>query len=122
MKNLLVLLSVFSLIACQNKEEKKAISVDETSVKISGKEIFEGEGNCIACHKPDQKVIGPSLQEIGKIYKTKKGSIIAFLKEESAPLVDPSQYAIMKTNFVITKSMSDDQLKALEEYIYSFSK
>lgn len=110
------------MISCQNKEEKKETSVDQTITKISGKELFEGEGNCIACHKPDQKIIGPSLQEIGKIYKEKKGSIVAFLKEESDPIVDPSQYDIMKTNFAITKSMSDEELQALETYILSFSR
>ncbi len=122
MKNLLILLSFFSLIACQNKEEKSTTSVDETATKVTGKELFEGEGNCVACHKPDQKIIGPSLKDIGKIYKAKKGSIVAFLKEDSEPLVDPSQYDIMKTNFAITKSMSGEELKALEDYIYSFSK
>ena len=122
MKNLLVLLSFLSLIACQSKEEKAATSVAETATKISGKELFEGEGNCIACHQADQKVIGPSLQEITKIYKEKNASIVLFLKGESEPIIDPSQYDIMKTNFAITKSMSDDQLKALEDYIYTFSK
>lgn len=115
-------MSLLSLVSCQNKEEKATTSVDQTATKISGQQLFEGEGNCIACHKPDQKIIGPSLQDIAKIYKTKNGSIVAFLKEESDPLVDPSQYDIMKTNFAITKSMSDEELKALEDYIYSFSK
>ncbi|WP_293892413.1 c-type cytochrome [Flavobacterium sp.] len=122
MKNLVILLSFFSLIGCQNKEEKKTTSIDETAVIVSGQELFEGEGNCIACHKPDQKIIGPSLQEIGKVYKAKKGSIVSFLQAQSVPIVDPSQYDIMKTNFAITKSMSEEQLKALEDYIYSFSK
>jgi cytochrome c len=71
---------------------------------------------------PDQKVIGPSITEIAKIYKEKKGSIVSFLKEESEPIVDPSQYEVMKANFAITKQMSDEELKALEEYIYTFSK
>jgi len=62
------------------------------------------------------------LQEIAKIYKTKNGNIVAFLKEESDPLVDPSQYDIMKTNFAITKMMTDEELQALQDYIYSFSK
>ena len=123
MKNLILLLSCFSFIACQNKEDKKTPnSVDETTKKVSGQELFDGEGNCIACHKPDQKIIGPSLKDISKIYKAKKGSIVAFLKEDAEPLVDPSQYDIMKTNFAITKSMSGEELKALEDYIYSFSK
>ena len=122
MKNLLIILTFLSLTSCQKKDEKTATSVDQTTIKISGQELFEGEGNCIACHKPDQKIVGPSLQEIAKIYKTKKGSIVAFLKDESDPIVDTSQYDIMKTNFAITKTMSGEELKALEDYIYSFSK
>lgn len=122
MKNLLLVLSFLLLISCKSKEEKTETSIDETAKKVSGQELFEGEGNCIACHKPDQKIVGPSLEEIAKIYKEKKGSIVAFLKEESDPLVDPSQYDVMKTNFAITKSMSDEELQALEDYIYSFSK
>jgi cytochrome c len=110
------------LFGCKSKEEKMEVPVDETSVKISGQELFEGEGNCIACHKTDQKIIGPSLEEIAKIYKEKNGNIVLFLKEESDPIVDPSQYDVMKTNFAITKTMSDEELKALEDYIYSFSK
>ena len=126
MKNLslLLIIAFFTLVSCKKDNQEnfgKPINTEPTK-KVSGKELFEGEGNCIACHKPDQKIIGPSLQDIGKIYKEKKGSIVAFLKEESDPIVDPSQYDIMKTNFAITKSMSDDQLKALEDYIYSFSK
>lgn len=122
MKNLLVIFCFLSLISCQNKEEKTTTSIDETATKISGQQLFEGEGNCIACHKPDQKIIGPSLQDIAKIYKEKNASIVLFLKEESDPIIDPSQYDIMKTNFAITKSMSDEELQALEDYIYSFSK
>lgn len=122
MKNLLFIFCLLSLISCQYKEEKTETSVDQTSSKISGQELFEGEGNCIACHKPDQKIIGPSLQDIAKVYKEKNASIVLFLKEESEPIIDPSQYDIMKTNFAITKSMSDDQLKALEDYILNFSK
>ena len=122
MKNIVLIITFLSLVSCQNKQEKTETTVDESAVKVTGQELFEGEGNCTACHKPDQKIIGPSLEEIAKIYKEKKGSIVAFLKEESDPIVDPSQYDIMKTNFAITKSMSDEELKALEDYIYSFSK
>ncbi|MES2411078.1 MAG: c-type cytochrome [Bacteroidota bacterium] len=122
MKKIIVFIVFAALFSCKDKEEKTETPVDETATKISGQELFEGEGNCIACHKPDQKIIGPSLQEIAKIYKEKNGDIVLFLKEESEPIVDPSQYSVMKANFAITKTMSDEELKALEDYIYSFSK
>ena len=66
------------------------------------------------------KVIGPSLTEISKIYKEQNASIVSFLKQEGKPIVDPSQYDVMKANFAITKAMSDDDLKALEAYVLSF--
>ncbi|WP_396139311.1 c-type cytochrome [Flavobacterium sp.] len=122
MKKLLLIIILFCLFSCKSKEDKSETSVDETATKISGQELFEGEGNCIACHKSDQKIIGPSLQEIAKIYKDNKASIVLFLQEKSEPIIDPSQYEIMKTNFAITKSMSEEELKALEDYIFSFSK
>ncbi|MET0945223.1 MAG: cytochrome C552, partial [Flavobacterium sp.] len=53
------------------------------------------------------------------IYKDKNASIVTFLKGEGEPIVDPSQYEVMKTNFAVTKAMSDDELKALEAYVYS---
>lgn len=120
MKRVALLLILVFLISCK-KESEENFGKPETEI-ISGQELFEGKGNCVACHKPDQKIIGPSMQEIAKIYKSKKGSIVSFLQEESEPIVDPSQYEIMKTNFAITKSMTDEELQALEDYIYSFSK
>ena len=93
-----------------------------TPDKVSGKELFENKGNCTACHQTEQKVIGPSLSEIASTYKAKNRSIVLFLKEESEPIIDPSQYDIMKANFAITKNLSDDELKAIEDYIYTFSK
>lgn len=84
-----------------------------------GKQIFEGKGNCISCHQVDQKVIGPSIREIAKIYKDKNADIVSFLKEEAEPIVDPSQFAVMKTNLPVTKAMTDEELKAIESYIYS---
>ncbi len=126
MRTTFLLLSAALLLAgCAKKESQKTETIThESEAKTeleTGQELFEGEGNCFACHKPDQKIIAPSLQQIAKIYKTQHGDMVAFLKGESKPLVDPSQYETMKTNFSITKGMSDAQLKALETYIYSFS-
>ena len=124
MKKILLLLLVITFASCKKEAEptENQPQHDETAVAVSGEELFSGKGTCTACHLPDQKVIGPSIAEIAKIYKENKGSIIAFLKEEAEPIVDPSQYETMKTNFAITKKMSDEELKALEEYILSFSK
>jgi cytochrome c len=108
-----------------NDSEKSGGSVNEgmaaetkTSVDL-GESIFLGKGNCVSCHKVDENMIGPSLQNIAKIYKEKNGSIVAFLKGEDEPIVDPSQYAIMQANIALTKTFSDKELTALEAYVNS---
>lgn len=132
MKHLFFILIALTLFSCKQNEKKESVYPDENSGQVTegetapalkpeelGKAIFEGKGNCIACHKADQKLVGPSLQEIAKIYKEKNGDIPTFLKGKADPLVDPSQYEVMKTNFYITKNFSDEELKGLEAYIYS---
>jgi cytochrome c len=122
-KLFILLFSAMLFTACGKEKitKKETASPAENPVEL-GQKLFEGEGNCFACHKPDQKIIAPSLQEIAKIYKQQNADMVSFLKGEGQPIVDPSQYEIMKTNFSITKNMSDDQLKALETYIMSFAK
>jgi cytochrome c len=120
MKKAVYLLTLLLFLACKNEVKKEPLypKVAQTPEQL-GKEIFEDKGNCAACHQPNQKVIGPSIQDIAKIYKDKKASIVTFLKGNAEPLVDPSQFDVMKTNFAITKTMSDEELQAIETYIYS---
>lgn len=120
MKTSIITLALLIFISCK-KEENQTFDKKETIIEF-GKTLFEGEGNCVACHQAEQKIIGPSITEIAKIYKEKNASIVSFLKEEAKPIVDPSQYEVMKTNFAITKQMSDEELKALEDYMLSFAK
>ena len=127
MKKLLFTLSVISFISCKKEEKKeslypeKEISAEERQLQL-GQEIFDGKGMCYSCHKPEQKVIGPSIKEIASIYKEKNADIKLFLQEKSDPIVDPKQYPVMKTNLAITKTFSEDELKAVEAYIYSHLK
>ena len=133
MKKLVLSIAIVVLASCGGKKEEEPfgkkvvepVSVTEEAATVNpmlekGKEIFEGKGTCTACHKPATKVIGPSLKEISKIYKDKNASIVTFLKGEGEPIVDPSQFEVMKANFAITKNMSDDELQALEAYVMSF--
>lgn len=120
-----ILILAFS--SCGKEEKKEALypesaTTEKKTPEQFGQELFESKGNCFACHKPDQKIVGPSIVQIAQIYKDKKGNIVSFLKGNEQPLVDPEQFAVMKTNFAITKNMTDDELQALEAYIYSFAK
>ncbi|MCW2121102.1 c-type cytochrome [Flavobacterium sp. 7A] len=134
MKKIIILGLVFLAMSCKKQEEESfgkqepAATTEASSEGMAaeiqtpeqlGEDLFNGKGTCTACHKVDTKLIGPSLKDIAAVYKEKGGSIIAFLKEDAKPLVDPSQYEVMKANFAITKAMSDEELKGLEAYIYS---
>lgn len=123
MKKLLFIFTLVFVISCKKEPEVVTNVPVEESPNISlelGKELFEGKGMCATCHKEDTKIIGPSIKDIAKIYRDKKASISVFLQGEAEPIVDPSQYEIMKANFQITKTMTEEELKALEEYMLSF--
>jgi cytochrome c len=134
-----VLLSILSagflsVVSCKKGSSDESFGKPETTTEATtetetttevqkpeelGAAIFAGKGACVACHKPDVKLVGPSLQDIARIYKEKNGNMVAFLKGESDPIVDPTQYAVMKPNLVLTKSFSDEELKGLEAYVNS---
>jgi cytochrome c len=132
MKKIIVLGLIFLALSCKGTEEEslgkevesgdtvsEGMKTDAQSPEELGAAIFNGRGNCASCHQVDKKLIGPSIQEIAKIYKEKNADIITFLKGEGEPIVDPSQYEVMKTNFAVTKAMSEEELKAIEAYVYS---
>lgn len=124
---LLITACALLFVSCQSeKKEKEEIKIGTKKKEISafdtGKNIFNGKGKCYTCHKIDQKSIGPGVVEIMKIYKEKNADLIAFLKQEAEPIVDPETYAVMKTNFAIIKTFSEDELKALEVYMTQVSK
>ena len=129
MKKLLLLSLILLTFACKkesqesfgNEEQQTTVATEEKELAPEelGKVIFESKGNCISCHKSEEKLIGPSLKEIAKIYKDKNASIVTFLKGESDAIVDPSQFAVMQANLNLTKTFSDKELEGLEAYINS---
>lgn len=128
MKNLILTILVsICLFSCGKKEEIKdenlypetTLSPEEKLIS-DGKELFNSsKAACASCHLVDKKVIGPSVKEIAKIYKEQNGDMFAFLRKKAEPIVDPSQYNVMETNFAILKTFSDDQIKSLEAYMLS---
>ena len=128
MKLLYIIAFALSLVSCGEKKETdpRGNPIEETKTTTKalssedlGKELFEGKGMCATCHKPDAKIVGPSIKDIAKIYTEKKASISIFLQGEAEPIVDPTQFEIMKANFAITKTMTEEELKALEDYMLS---
>ena len=106
MKRVVFLLVTLAFVSCK-KESEESFGKPETTTEATtetqkpeelGAAIFAGKGACVACHKPDLKLVGPSLQDIAKIYKEKNGDIVSFLKGEAGAIVDPTQYSLMKPN------------------------
>jgi cytochrome c len=127
----IVFVGLLFAVSCKKENSEESFGKPETTTETTtkaqkpedlGAEIFAGKGACVNCHKPDVKLVGPSLQDIAKIYKEKNGDMVTFLKGEGEPIVDPTQYAVMKANFPVTKTFSDEELKALEAYVYSHLK
>ena len=113
-----------TIVSCKKDGSEESFGKPETTTEVQktedlGASIFNGKGACIACHKTDVKLVGPSLQDIAKIYKDKNGDMVSFLKGEAEPIVDPTQYALMKPNLELTKTFSEEELKALEAYVNS---
>lgn len=130
MRTTLILAVIATVIFSCNKKEEQTFgkpTAEEAAEKTKsefplaekGATLFEGVGKCVTCHKPDVKLVGPSLQDIAKKYKEQKASIATFLNGGHDPIVDPTQFEVMKANFVVTKAMTDEERQALEQYIYS---
>ncbi len=104
------------------KEAVKEIRDDATIAAdqlTSGKALYTSK-TCASCHALDKKLVGPSIQEIAKVYKEKNGNIVQYLKGNAAPIVDtdPGQVAIMKANLdSFVKDMSGDELQAVAAYM-----
>ena len=127
MKKLALIAIALLAFSCKKESEEPFGKPTENATVVQtpealGKEIFEGKGNCVACHQVDQKVIGPSIKEIAKIYKDKNGNMVNFLKGESEAIVDPAQFPVMQANLEITKTFTDEELKAVEAYMNSHLK
>lgn len=124
---ILIVAVIFSFASCKKNETKEemypAVTLSPEQQQLAlGEELFKGVGNCFSCHLPEKKVIGPSIKEIAQIYKDQNADMVTFLKGKGKPIVDPSQYEVMRANFIITKNMTDEQLQAIDAYMMSFLK
>ncbi len=83
-----------------------------------GAQLFKSKG-CAACHQASVDTVGPALKKIAQAYAGKEEELIKFLKGEHKSIVDPAKFAIMQPQLNTTKAMSDEELKALADYILS---
>ncbi len=92
--------------------------VASTTFAADGKTIFQSKG-CASCHNPTADTVGPSLKKIAAAYKGKEDKLIEFLKGHGKAIVDPAKFPIMMPQLNTTKKLSDEELKALADFILS---
>lgn len=93
-------------------------STAQSTAVSPGEKLFT-EKTCTTCHKPDTKLVGPSLKDIAAAYKDNKDGLKAFLKGEAKPIVDPSQESVMHPQIAITKALPTEQLDQMADFILS---
>ena len=101
----------------------KDVVVDQEKLD-KGKALFTSK-TCTACHKIDEKFLGPSIKDIVKVYDEKGANMVKFLKGNGEAIVDtdPAQVAIMKANIDgFLKDMKAEDLQALASYMRSVAK
>ncbi len=104
----------------ESKKETNLPVKEKVTVKLDGKKIFNDNG-CTACHQEQKKIIGPAVAQIAQAYKGKSTELKGFLRGENKAIVvkDAGQIAMMQANINLTKSMSEEVLQALSDYILS---
>jgi cytochrome c len=91
MKNLVLAFAIISItISCGNKKEKTNEDFISTDAVVEetqsenpeiGKAFKKGEeliaaSDCLACHKVDEKVVGPSYQDVANKYAAKDEAML----------------------------------------------
>ncbi|NPB06284.1 MAG: c-type cytochrome [Aquificae bacterium] len=98
--------------------KEAAAQVTGGSLVEKGKKIFQQKG-CNSCHQPEMETVGPSLKKIAQAYGSVE-ELVKYLKGEAEPKVDPAKANIMNPQLAQLKDLSEEDLKALAEYILSF--
>jgi len=91
---------------------------EAASTVTLGEKLYKDKG-CLVCHQMDSKLVGPAIKDIAAAYAGNKEGLVAFLKGDGKPIVDPSQYSVMQPQISITKDLPADQLNEIVDYILS---
>ncbi|WP_338151265.1 c-type cytochrome [Persephonella sp. IF05-L8] len=105
-------------VAEKANEKVEAAKQAVTTAQVDGQKLFNEKG-CAGCHQASVESVGPSLKKIAEAYKGKEEELVKFLKGEAKPIVDPAKFGVMQGQISITKALSDEERKALADFILS---
>jgi len=103
--------------APKTETKPQATAQASGSAVDKGKAIFTKKG-CNSCHQPTADTVGPSLKKIAQAYNSVE-ELVKYLKGEAEPKVDPAKANIMNPQLGQLKDLSEEDLKALAEFILS---
>jgi cytochrome c551/c552 len=83
---------------------------------MAGQGVFDSL-HCGNCHKVDTGKTNPSLKEIARSYKGKENQLANYLRGETESIVNPGKGAMMKRYIEKTKTLTEDERKALADFI-----
>jgi cytochrome c len=93
-------------------EEMEELEIDPSLGELAkGEAIFKQ--NCAACHKKDEKLVGPPVTEMVSIYASDETGLKKWIKAPGKKRADYPQMPGFP-------QLSDDELKELSKYILSF--
>ena len=83
-----------------------------------GEEIFKAQ-RCSSCHKQETGKANPSLKEIARAYQGKKDQLLNYLNGSVTSIIRPGTTGIMKRYVEKTRFLSEEDRKALADFIMS---
>ncbi len=73
------------------------------------------------CHKPDLDNIGPSLKTIAASYAGKESTMVPYLQGQGTAIIDPARVSVMNPQLVKIRTLLEEDMRALAEYITAAS-
>ena len=84
-----------------------------------GEEVFKAQ-RCSGCHKLETGKANPSLKEIARAYQGKSPRLNNYLQGGAEAIIRPEKAGKMKRYIEKTKALSEEDRKALVDFIMSY--
>lgn len=111
MRPLVVFIMILSFLGLAGAGLNQSFAAD-------GKAVFDSL-HCGICHRPNKGAAGVTLPQIAQAYKDQK-QLVQYFAGESEAVVEPTKSAIMWGQLKKIQALSEEDQKALADYLLSF--
>lgn len=125
MKKNILFLSITTLFfaACGGSEETSSTQTTASTTTASKPAMKPGEllivkSDCIGCHKKDEKMIGPSYEEIAEKYPSTDDNVALL----ASKIIKGGKGVWGPIPMTPHTNITDDEAKTMVKYILSFKK